>query len=106
MVIDSGRVNSNSKRSKLFCLEGLCGYGNIEYPRTSASPGVHTDTEHFWRPNSGCQHSEVLGGVSQQWQQQYERQAMFWIAMYISMCMALVHQWQKCIVNGGGYVEK
>jgi len=29
-------------------------------------------TEHLWRPNSGCEHSEAVGGVFQQWQQEYE----------------------------------
>jgi len=26
--------------------------------------------ERLWRPNSGCQHNEAVGGVFQQWQQQ------------------------------------
>ena len=25
--------------------------------------------EHLWRPNSGCEHSEAVGGALQQWQQ-------------------------------------
>lgn len=54
------------KESKVFCLEGLCGYGNTEYPRTSVSPKVYKDTECFWRPNSGCQHSEIGGSIFQQ----------------------------------------
>lgn len=29
--------------------------------------------ECWWRPNSGCQHSEVVGGASQQWWQRCER---------------------------------
>jgi len=27
-------------------------------------------TEHLWTQTSGCEHSEVLGGAFQQWQQQ------------------------------------
>ena len=27
--------------------------------------------ECLWRPNSGCQHSEAVGGIFQQWQQQW-----------------------------------
>ena len=37
--------------------------------------------EHLWGPNSGCEHREVVGGVFQQWQQRYERWAMFLTAM-------------------------
>ena len=36
-----------------------------------------TFAEHFWRINSTCEHCEVVGGVFQQWQQQYEAQAMY-----------------------------
>ena len=28
------------------------------------------DTEQSWRPNSGCEHGEAVGGVFQQWRQQ------------------------------------
>jgi len=30
----------------------------------------HSSTlaEHLWRPNSGCEHSEVVDGAFQQWQ--------------------------------------
>ena len=31
--------------------------------------------------DSGCEHSEMVSGVFQPWQQQHERQAMFWMAM-------------------------
>ena len=29
-----------------------------------------TVAQHLWRSGSGCEHSEALGGVFQQWQQQ------------------------------------
>ena len=61
--------------------------------------------EHLWRPNSGCEHSEVVGGAFQQWWQQQ------WVtstgAGFDEHGMqALVHCWWKCIANGGDYVEK
>jgi len=43
--------------------------------------------EHFWRPNSGCEHSEVVNNAFQQWWQWSERQAMFWMAMHICHTM-------------------
>lgn len=43
---------------------------------------------HSWRPNSGCGHSEVGGGVFQQWQQQQGRQALSWAAMWNFISMA------------------
>lgn len=49
---------------------------------------------------SGCEHSEVVGGVFLQWQQQQ------WVIstgvdFYKHNMQALVHCWQKCIGNGG-----
>ena len=41
-----------------------------------------TLAEHWWRPNSGCEHSEAVGGVFWQWRQQHERWAIFWIVMH------------------------
>ena len=40
-----------------------------------------TLVECLWRPNSGCEHSEAVGGAFQQWGQQHERRAVFQIAM-------------------------
>jgi len=37
--------------------------------------------EHFWRSNSGCEHSEMVG-VFQQWQQLCERKATFQTDMH------------------------
>ena len=39
----------------------------------------HSSTlaEHLWRPNSGCEHSEVVGSASQQWQQQLTSSGTF-----------------------------
>ena len=51
----------------------------------------------LWRSNSGCEHSEVLDGVLQQWWCWCERQAMFQMAM--CSVQALVHSWWKCIAN-------
>ena len=44
--------------------------------------------ECFWRPISGCEHSELVSGTFQQWWQQHEGQAMFQTAMRIFMNVA------------------
>ena len=38
--------------------------------------------ECLWRPESGCEHSEAVGGAFQQWWQRYGRQAMFQTVMH------------------------
>ena len=45
-------------------------------------------SEWSWRWSSGWEHSEVVGGVFQQWWKWDERQATFWMAMQICMSMA------------------
>ena len=52
--------------------------------------------ECFWRPNSECEHSEVVGGVLQQQ----------WVTsigadFYEHNMHDIVHHWQKCIANSG-----
>ena len=59
--------------------------------------------EHLWISNSGCEHSEVMGGAFQQWWQ--------WITsagadFYKRGTQPLVYRWQKCIANGDDCVEK
>ena len=61
--------------------------------------------EHLWTPNSGCEHTEVVGGVFQQWWH------WRWVTSTkgdFSKCtvQALFHCWQKCIANGSDHVEK
>ena len=61
--------------------------------------------EHLWRPNSGCEHSEVVGGALQHWWQQQ------WATSTGADCyehgvQVLVYCWQKCTANGGDYAEK
>jgi len=58
--------------------------------------------ECFWRPNSGCEHSEAVGGVFQQWWQQV---TFIGADCYEHSMLALFHHWWKCIANGGYYVE-
>ena len=70
-----------------------------------------TLTEQLWRPTSGYEHSEEVGGAFQQWWEQPERQAMFHMAMQLAQVFmngmsAVVSHWQKCIANSGDYVEK
>ena len=61
--------------------------------------------ECLWRPNSGCEHSEVEGGIFQQW----------WQGQWVTLdgedfnehgMQAFVHHWQKCVANGDDYIEK
>ena len=61
--------------------------------------------EHFWRPNSGCEHGEV---VSAAFQQQQQRQwVLFTGADFDEHGMqALAHCWGKCRANGNDCVEK
>ena len=61
---------------------------------------VSAFAECLWRPNTGCQHSEVVVGVLQQWQQ--------WVTsdFYEHGRQALIHHWWKCIANDGEYAEK
>ena len=60
--------------------------------------------ESLWRPNSGCEHSEVQGGAFQQWWQWQN-----FLSAGTDFCkygmQALVHHWQKCIASGGDCVE-
>jgi len=61
--------------------------------------------ERLWRPNSRCEHSKVVGGVFQHWQQRQ------WVTsagadFYEHSMKALVHHCQKWITNGDDYVEK
>ena len=67
--------------------------------------------ECLWRPSSVREHSEEVGGAFQQRWEQPERQAMFHMAMQLAQVFmngmsAVVSHWQKCIANGGDYVEK
>ena len=65
--------------------------------------------EDLWRPNSGCEHNEAERGGFQQWQQKYEVQATFWMAIHGCHTTKLrasqsAHLCES--VNGGHYVEK
>jgi len=58
--------------------------------------------ECLWKSKSGCQHSEVVSDLFQQWR---------WWQWVTSTGAdfeeeALAHYWQKCIANGGDYIEK
>ena len=58
--------------------------------------------ELLWR-NSGCEHSDVVSDVFQQWQQQF---ISIGVDLYEHSMQALVHHWYKCIANSGDYVQK
>ena len=54
--------------------------------------------EHLWRRKSECEHSEVVGGVFQQWQQWH------WVTsagadFYEHSMQAFIHCWQQGIAN-------
>ena len=49
--------------------------------------------------------SEVVSGVFQQWWQ-WQWVTFAGADLYERSMQALVHCWQKCIANGGDYVEK
>ena len=64
-----------------------------------------TVAEHLWRPNIGCEHSEAVGGVVQQWWHQQ------WLTsagadFYDHGMQAFVQDWQQCIANGADYVAE
>ena len=73
----------------------------------SGKQGTHwhssTLAECLRRANNVCEHSEVVGGAFQQWQQ--------WVAptcavFYEHSIQALAHSCKKCIAYHGDYVEK
>ena len=55
--------------------------------------------ECWWRPNSGCEHSEVVGDKFQQWLEWYKRQVMFQMCLQIFTSMA-----RKLLFISGGNV--
>ena len=61
--------------------------------------------ECWWRPSSGCEHSEAVGDAFQQWWQ-----CQWGTSTGKSICergmQAVVQRWQKCIASGNDYVEK
>ena len=62
-----------------------------------------TLAERLWRPNSACEHSEVVGWVLQQWRQ---RVTAAGADLDERSMQAPVHLWKKCIGNGSDSVEK
>jgi len=52
-----------------------------------------TLAECFWRPNSGCEHSEVVGGTFLPWWPWHERQTMFWMVMHSSLTVKWRASW-------------
>jgi len=50
--------------------------------KNGAHRHLSTLSECLWRPSSGCENSEVVGWSFQQWWQQHEKQAKFWMATH------------------------
>ena len=73
--------NGWQQRSSLTeCLAWKCGWSRgeeLNSPMWEKKNGTCWPSlmvaEYLWRSDSGCEHSEVVGDVFQQWQQQYER---------------------------------
>ena len=65
--------------------------------------------ECLWRPNSGCENSEAVSGVFQQWWQQHERQATFPTAMHSCHTSKWRPPWSAHLyksANGPDHVKK
>ena len=61
---------------------------------------------------NGCEHSETVSVLFQQWQQWHEKQAMLWMAVtyigescYKYNMQNCILYWRKCIANTGDYIE-
>ena len=71
--------------------------------------GIHrhslTLTECLQRPNSECEHREVMGGAFQRWQR-WQQVTPTGADIYECSMQALVHCWWTCIASGGDYAEK
>lgn len=64
--------------------------------------GTHwytTLAERSWRSNSGCEHSEVVGGAFQQWWQWHGRQATFQMATHRCHTTKFIHVNQQIIIR-------
>jgi len=71
--------------------------------------GIHwhslTLAKCLWRVSSGCEPSELVGGVFQQWRQ-WQWVTTAGADLYECSMHYHVHHWQKCISNSGDYVEE
>lgn len=69
---------------------------------------LHSSTlpQHLWISNSGREHSEVVGGTFQHWQQQQQQVTSIGTDFYECVMQALVLHCLKWLTNGGNCFEK
>ena len=95
-VWQNGIWHGNVREEKMWNWIPLCRKNSTHWHSPTLS-------EHLWRPNHGCEHSEVMGGDFLQGQQGVNStHADF----YEQGIQALVHHWQKWLTNSSNYVEK
>ena len=70
-----------------------------------ASTDIHWRLLNFYGNQTGCEHSELIGGTFWQWVTSNHGSPPGWAFNEHSM-QALVHSWWNCIANGGDYIEK
>jgi len=87
------------------CMKQRCWIGFLHAEKKCTHWHSWMLTEHLWRQNSECEHSEAMGGAFQQWwQRQWTKSAG--TNFYECSMQALAHCWWKCLANGGDYIEK
>jgi len=69
-----------------------CGMEFLHVEKNGPHQHSLTLAERLWKPNSGCEHSEVAGGAFQQWQQQ-QWLTSTGVDVYKHGVQALVHCW-------------
>ena len=87
-----------------------CGakvWTRIHTCRKKRHPLTFMCAECLWRPNSGREHTQMVGGAFLMWWQWvHESPPLVQADVYECIMQALAHHWWKCIANGGDYVEK
>ena len=94
-VWQNGVWRGSMYKAKLCPWIFLCGKGTYSHTLMLA--------ECLLRPNSGCEHSEAVGGAFRQWWRWFTSTGT---DFYELSMQALVHRWWKCTGKGGNYVER
>jgi len=83
-------------------MEPKCGTEFLHAEKNGTHWHLLLLSECFWRPKSGCEQIEVVGGAFQQWRQQ-------WSPLLVQICMSVacrLDRWWKGTANGGDCVGK
>ena len=72
---------------KVEWLKQRCGIKLLHAEKTAVTDINWYLLNVLWRPTSGCEHSEAVDGVFQQWWQQCERQAIFCVTPQSDECL-------------------